>query len=522
MAESKLVARLGRLYAQVATSFFCRLKTIQLSPFIKDIFLTTLTSVVVTLSVVIVTRLLAQGLGPEKFGAYSLARRMLSTIAPFSLLGMDVTITRYVALAQDRRGQDWYLLNGLLLGVVPGLLILIIGLIFRTPLTLLVFRDTAYTSLFIATLILVVGYSCYIVLYAFYRGSGRMSRANLWQIGVIGLGPVFIAFSLADSGRVDVIIFLLAVLLFCSLIPLGIYTFRAIRHQTVLMLLPLTREMLEYGLPRVPAGLALAGILAIGPFLASYVGSLEDAGYLAAGQSVLLIVEGGIVAFGLVALPKVTQLAAAGQHDFLRNSISDVIAFILHLGLFATLHILLWADQAVFLLLGEQYGGAIPLMRIILLALIPYLAYVLLRSIVNAVEKKAINTLNLFISFVFSLITALLLVGLGFEVKGLALGTTIGFLVLGFLTIRYLWQRYQLKGNSLQLRGALFLNIGLIIVAFLLKRWLVEVFSGLMLIGVVIGIEGSLFLLLILALRKAQVRWLLELEKRVIRKENET
>jgi O-antigen/teichoic acid export membrane protein len=37
-----------------------------------------------------VTRLLAQGLGPEEFGAYSLTRRIVTTILPFSTLAMGI------------------------------------------------------------------------------------------------------------------------------------------------------------------------------------------------------------------------------------------------------------------------------------------------------------------------------------------------------------------------------------------------------------------------------------------------
>ena len=62
------------------------LRRIHPSPFVKDILFTTITSVLTTVSAIVVTRLLAEGLGPEKFGAYSLSRRMLATIAPFSLL----------------------------------------------------------------------------------------------------------------------------------------------------------------------------------------------------------------------------------------------------------------------------------------------------------------------------------------------------------------------------------------------------------------------------------------------------
>jgi PST family polysaccharide transporter len=442
---------------------------------------------------------------------------MLATIAPFSLLGMDLAITRYTAIAEERASRESYLLTGLLLAISPGLVILLIGLLFRDSLSFLIFQNRAYTSLFIATLVLVVSYSFYVVLYAHYRGMARMNRANMWQLAVIGVAPVIIAWELSQSGNVSLIVLLLAISFFLASLPLGYYVRKILLQGPIPQLKSSARELLSYGVPRIPAGLALAALLTLGPFLAPHVGTLEDAGYLAAGQFVLLVMEGGVVAFGLVALPKVAQLAAEGQREFLRESISDIIAFFLHLGVFATLHILLWADEVVLILLGPQYEKAIPLMRIILLALVPYLAYVLLRSVVDAVEKKAINTLNVVLSFAVALISAMTLVALGLSVKGLALATTIGFVTLGFLTLRYIWTTFQIRSNSIELKRPLLFNVSLIMIALLFKYLLINRFFGPTWIGIVI-IELALFTSFILLLWKIRVRWLLELEKRLIRK----
>lgn len=516
--SSNKVVQLGKQFTRVATLLFCNPKTIQLSPFIKDIVVTTIASAITTVSAVIVTRLLAEGLGPERFGAYSLSRRVLATAAPFTLMGMNLAITRYVAISDDNKSQNVYLLSGLLLGTIPGILLFFIGLILRNFFARLIFQDETYAPLFSVTLLLIVGYTFYIVLYAYYRGSGRINRANLWQIGVIGVGPVIVAGTLAQSGRVDIIVLFMALLFFTATLPLGYYTGNIIRNSAGITLVPPARELLEYGLPRVPAGLALAGIWAVGPFLASYVGTLKDAGYLAAGQSVLMMVEGSIVAFGLVALPKVARLAVSGNREFLRVGITDMLAFILHLGLYATLHLFLWADQIVLILLGSQYQEAIPLMQIILLAMVPYLSYVLLRSIVDAIEKKAINTTNLFLSLLVTLLTALLLVWLGLGVKGLALGTTTGFIVLGFLTIRFLWRTYRLTAYLLKWKESLLLNIGFVSITFILKQVLISSFTGIVLVGLAVCVELILISAFLAVIRKMEVHWFIELEKRVINK----
>jgi len=142
---------------------------------------------------------------------------------------------------------------------------------------------------------------------------------------------------------------------------------------------------------------------------------------------------------------------------------------------------------------------------------------VLLRSVVDAVEKKAINTLNLVLSFAVALISAMTLVALGLSVKGLALATTIGFVTLGFLTLRYIWTTFQIRSNSIELKIPLLCNVSLIMIALLFKYLLINRFFGPTWIGIVI-IELALFTSFILLLWKIRVRWLLELEQRLIKK----
>ncbi|MDI6793259.1 MAG: hypothetical protein QME81_10395 [bacterium] len=70
----------------------------RISSFLRDVVMTTLTSMITILSIIIVTRLLAKGLGPEEFGAYCLTRRMVFTLLPFATLTMGVALARYIGL----------------------------------------------------------------------------------------------------------------------------------------------------------------------------------------------------------------------------------------------------------------------------------------------------------------------------------------------------------------------------------------------------------------------------------------
>jgi O-antigen/teichoic acid export membrane protein len=269
-------------------------KTLWLSPFIMDVVLTTVTSITTAVSLLLATRFLAQGLGPEAFGAYSLARRALATMAPLSTLAMGVAIARYLAVCREANSRDQFLLGGLMLSIGPSLAVSLIGVVYLDPLSTLIFHGPGYSTVAMAVLFTLIGYSFYTVLYASYRGRGQMWKANLWQLAVIALGPLIIAARWAKTGQVAWILFLMGALYFTTVVPLGASLSKAlVSHGRDLGIGGAVKELFRYSLPRVPGGLALASMFAIGPFLAPYVGSITDVGHLVAGQSVFALTGGG-------------------------------------------------------------------------------------------------------------------------------------------------------------------------------------------------------------------------------------
>jgi len=492
------------------------LKTIKPGSFIWDLITTTLTVVITVIMNLLLMRLLAERLGPEQFGAYALSRRIVATVIAVCTMSIGVAIPRYIAIASGDIERHQYFLSGSILGIVPGIIILIVGTIFARPLTLLIFHSQIYQLLFLATLWLITGTSLFTVLYAFYRGLQQMQQANLWQIALQALGPLLIAWRFATSGRADLVVALLAVLMWLAIIPLGFIAFRAIRQSAQPALRVSLRQMIDYGLPRVPGGLALTALFAVGPFLAPYFGSLKEAGYLAAGQSVLMFIQSGLMAFGLVALPKLAQMVAEQRQVAIQRAVEDIIALVLHLGLFVAFQAIIWADEIVLTLLGSEYHAAIPLMRVVLLALVPYLAYVMLRSVVDALEERAINTVNLFIALLVALIVGLPAALLGLEVMGLAIGTTVGFIVLGISTVSFLARTYHLHWQALRLKQVVALNLVILALSLFARVGLTAILTELPLLLGAGTMVLSLAICYTLVLARWEVGWLIGLQQRIL------
>ena len=489
-------------------------QVIKLSPFLKDIVLTTITSIVVIISMIFITRLLAKGLGPESFGAYCLARRMVSFIIPFSTLSMGVALTRYVAISTDDEKRNGYLVSTTVIVLCFSLILSVVGCLGGKSLTILIFHDPKYLMLFYSSLFMIMGFGFFTILYSYYRGIQRMDLANLLQICIVAVFPLIISYVLAQQGNVALIVFLMGLCAYLTIFPL-IVLLRKIKWKGPIQFKLSFKNLLRYGIPRTPGGIAFAGIVAIGPFLAPYFGTLRDAGYLVVGQSVFRILEGAVVAFGLVALPKVSQIFSEGRTDFLRDRISDILAMIIHIGMFIIVQLFIWSKQIVLIWLGPEYSEAVPIIRIFLVSLCPYLGYVMLRSIVDAVEEKAINTLNLFVAFGITVVSSLLLGYSGLGVLGLAFGITVGLISLGISTTYFLVKRYKVTFENINLVLILFVNCIFAGITILARKHLIIHFNNIGLLISIFMVGTSLFIFYMWLLYKKETQWIMVLKSRV-------
>lgn len=490
---------------------------VKLSPFLKDIFFTGCTSIITVISMIIVTRLLAQGLGPDQFGAYSLVRRVVSILVQVSTLSMGVGLARYLGISQfDPVKKSAYLLGAVGIAISLTILIIIIGLLATPILSYFIFHKKEYESLFQALLFMLAGFSMTRLLYAYYRGLGRMDLANLWQFGVMAIGLLVISILFAGQGNVVLIVFLFGGLYMLALPLLSYYSLHAIKRiKQPRYVSEAGKELFKYGLPRIPEGLCYGGLLSIGPLLAPHFGSLKDAGFLAVGQSLFRIAESIVIAFGLVALPRIAYLASEKKENFIKDRLVDLITFLFQVGLFVSLHLCLWSDLIVKVWLGNNYIQTIPLMRIIVLALIPYLAYVMLRSVLDAVEVKAINTLNLFISLIIGICIAVFLSLIGTGTIGLAIGTMLAFWTLGILTVSYLWRRYGIKLKKKMIWSTFITNIFIIFLAIIIHEWLINLGADFKQLGLAFLFECVLLTIYILILWIWKVEWIKQIKDRM-------
>jgi O-antigen/teichoic acid export membrane protein len=489
------------------------------SPFVRDVLISGLTALLTMGSLVLVTGWLAAGLGPAMFAVYALSRRAVSVAAAVGPAPLALALARAQASTLTERNRDAYLWAGTLLALVAGVVLVVAGAAFPSFWARLLLTDARYASVWLAILAMVAGNLVYSLVFAHLRGTSEIISANLWQLWALAVGPIVVVGLTSSREPVTVILMLLAAVSATASFPLARWLTRAVRRgvRPADVQLPL-RALLRYSVPRIPGAAALACLSALGPFLAPYFGDLREAGYLVAAQSVLRVAEVGTAGFGLVVLPKVSALQARQQEHFLRERVEDLVGLVLHLGLFAACQLAIWAPEIVRVWLGTAYHEAAPVVRALLVALVPYLGFTLLRSVIDGIEERPVNVWNLYAALAVTTVLSLVAGVAGFGAVGLALASAAGFAVAGALTVSFLRQTLRFSGLNIHAGTALVFNLGagLLVV---LCRWLLLGRLGpvgMLTVGAVLTV--GLLVGYLLVLRRHRVRWVEEIEARLLQR----
>ncbi len=490
-----------------------KIRHIKPSPFVQDIILTAISLSVVMACSIYITRLLALGFGPVGLGIYSLAKRIIAIVQTCSTMSMGVAVARFTSLVTDHDSRVRYLIAGVFISTVPSFVIFSAGLVFLKPLSLAIFHDDKYSNVILAILVTLTGISFYTVLYGFYRGKQDMGKANLWNLIIGGLGPLVIAFSLSDSMRIGWILFLMGSLYLCTIVPLcaqilpNLHLINGIKR--------FFKELLQYGFPRVFHNIFGSLMFSIGPFLAAYFLSFEEVSYLVLAQTVMKIPQFFTGPFGLIALPKAVSLYSEGKKDYLIGRVHDVMCGVVHIGVFLTIQIYIWGDSIIIAWVGNEFIESVSLMRMLSVSLVPYMLYAAFRSIIDAVEVRAVNSINIMVSIFANLIISLLLIYFGLGITGLAVGNIVGVFVLGFMSMLYLYRNGWIVKFDLKLKTIFYLNfVGMVVAVLFKEKISYLLWDGVSIIPILL-FELLLGILYLFSLKYNGVKWVILIERRI-------
>jgi len=466
---------------------------IKLKPFFKDISLTFITEAAVLIAFFFIYRLIAKNFGPEGVGEYSLVKKVIGFLQPLLLLGLWVGLPRYIAMAKDEEQRSSYIKAGGLTVATATFVFLIFVNLFKDYFAKIFFGTTNYSNLVLPFSLFLAGLTLHTLIYSYFRGRLLVKTFNSLQIVNLALVPIGILIIFRNI-TIENLITLIGITTFIIAFVFSLFFIKEFFiHIEKQQLKNSLKGLLRYSLPRVPGDFVLAGLFSLGPIFAAHFSSIKEVGYLSVSQSLVNAMGAAIAPFGLILLPKVSNLISNGKEKIIKENLNLFIPALIQCSIFLCFQLIIFTDAIIKFWLGPEFLVAVPTVRIMSISLIFYPFYVGVRSILDAAKVKPINTINLFTSLgVFLIIGGILLlfIKLPSPIISLSIAFSSAMVIFGILTYVSIRRIYPEKLNKdlNYLWIAILINILLGSIAIFAKSFVISKFYYLIPFEVLVGV----------------------------------
>ena len=406
---------------------------------------TMVTELLVTIAGILVLKFAASLLGPLGFGEYSLSRRAVGMLYLPLVMGLGVAAPRYIAIARAGAMSGYtesaFATATLTAGLVAPLAIILMLNIAPSIGATILFGSAAMTHMVPPASIALAGIALHSMVYAVYRGRSEMRFANVLQSIDLAIIPVM-AFLISRNNAAAVLTTTGVSWLIVSGIALlhVLYRERADWRGLATMRQHLG-VLLRFGLPRVPGEFALVGLFAIPSLLAVRAHGVIEAGQFSAALSVLTMAAGTFAPVGLVVLPRASAQVATGDLAGLRHLVLRILGGGILLAAIGVAIGEILIPPFIRWYFGEAFLPAVPYFRAVLLGAIPYAVYILMRSILDALDVRAVNSRNLIVTLCVAVILCLV----NRSLLWMSGSIVASLILLGSLTLRDTYVRLRLQ-----------------------------------------------------------------------------
>ncbi len=443
----------------------------------KDATLTLITEGLILFSFFAFFRLVALYYGTEVVGIYSLLRRILGLFLPIMMLGMFEALGHYMPIAEDCEEKRIFAISALILLLIPISLFLILLNLKSDFSSKWLLGSGSFESYIFPFSVLVVGLIFHTFAYSCLRGNLQVKLLNLLQIGNLGFLPLIILFWGKTGDFPSVLIWIGVSNATIAILFLAVFFKNWDRRNHLDDLLRYFKKLAIFGFPRVLTPLCSAGLTSMIPIIASQYLPITEVGFLSLAITLLIGIGGVVSPLGIILLPHLSVLTAKREMESIGKGISLLIGAILQIFLFFTTQFIIFIDYILIFWLGQDFLAASVPMSIIFCALVAYGVFGVGRSILDAVEVKAVSSYNSIISLVIMLILVALSISFGNSLSLLSLFAitfAIAFNILGLLSYFSIKKRISLNSRNdfRHIKWALLMNGCLAIFSMVIKPYI--------------------------------------------------
>ena len=398
---------------------------------------TFITEFFVLLAGLLVYKLAATNFNKEGFAEYALCRRTISLMHPVLLLGFAVGIPRFIAMekfAEDLKIAGTFFVSGLIISISFSIVVLALSILIPESIAGFFFNDIGMSPLIFPIAVLVMGLVIHSLYYSYFRGKFFVARANIVQFMIIGLVPV--------------LILLFNFNVFYTILWTGIVSLSLSILIVVMLLIEMEwniseigrsgKKLLNYGLQRIPGDLMLAAFFAIPAFVIAHQSGKVIGGFVAFSITLIGLVGTSFGPISLLLLPKSAELIVSGNYNKLSEDVSKILKIVIISTVTGLIVFEIFAEQILEIYLGYKYDELILVTRLMILSALGYSIYISLRSVLDAYHVKAVNTINIFYSFLLFIFLCTISIFLNDNYLLIITSFILSISVLGWLTyVRY-------------------------------------------------------------------------------------
>ncbi|MFD0680806.1 MULTISPECIES: oligosaccharide flippase family protein [unclassified Paenibacillus] len=405
----------------------------------SDIFWTLISTLLTTLLSLASYGIAARVLEASGMGEYMLIRRVTTVLVPLLMLGLPIALTRYLALAKkdDTKIRLQYTF-ATSLPILFVLVIVLLGTLFLPNKWGEMLLGTSWKMLGLPMMILIIGLCFHSFVFALYRGMLNIKFANFMTLINIGFVP-FIVLLIPQKNIAYIVSTIGFTMIAVSIIFLAniLKDFNFRGQFDIYSYCRVFKQVMLYGLPRVPSFFVSAFLLSLGSIILANQGEMLGVVAITAGLNIIFMFSSAVSPIGIVLLPRGAELMMQGRKKELSYLSRNLILSTIHL---SSLFFFLWmfkGPQILHIWLNINLNEQVILTMIVSLAFPFYMIYEVLRNLLDALSSKPLNTLTLSVALSVLLILYKILSSSDLinSSMSLAIASAASLIVLGIMTI---------------------------------------------------------------------------------------
>lgn len=357
---------------------------------------------------------------------------------------MGVAVPRYLSISNSQEEQSSFFTASLLLIAASFVVGALITVLFSSSFSIYLFGDAQMISWLIPLYLLTFGFIFHSLIYNYFRGTQAWLIANVMQLINLGIVPAILFYVQKDLYQV---LIYLSVFYFIAFLFFLLY----VNKQSVLVSFrkiksTYYKELFTYGMQRVIGDILLGMLFLLPASSITSVSGYEQGGKFAFALMFVNLAGAMLSPISIILLPNVSKQLANNDVSILKKNHHQLALLGIAFGIVSYLCFFFMSDFLISDVFNRNDSQLVDLARGLFLAILGYSIYILLRSYNDAIDVKAVNSLNIFICFsVYFLCVKqpYMLVGNSNYTQKIVLSFDIALTLLGILT--YLTSSKRIK-----------------------------------------------------------------------------